>query len=249
MRFKPRKPETHLSMKTIHTLAQRLPDIPRWVEVRALLRWGRCEIFGLEESPAFAFAIRDPATGLVGVVGAPSVDAIREAAARASSREPVIAAPEQEAHVSRALPEWRHTRAVLHTLPDFSRLPAPPPKTVRFLEPGEIRQPSIPETLARELEIGAEHSPIVATFVDGQPVSFAYAGSITESLFDVAIDTLPEHRRRGYAALCVSRLIRHLHERGKQPVWGATTENTASANLARKLGFVPTDELALWERY
>ena len=235
-------------MKSIHTLAQRLPDLPRWVEVRALLRWGRCEIYGLEESPALACAIRDPATGLVGVVGTPSVDAIREAAERSLSREPVIAPPEQEAHVSRALPDWTRARAVLHTLPDFSRLPAPLPDAVRFLGPAEIRHPSIPETLARELEIGADHSPVAATFVDGQPVSFAYAGSITESLFDVAIDTLPEHRRRGYAALCVSHLIRHMHERGQQPVWGATTENTASANLARKLGFVPTDELALWER-
>ena len=175
------------------------------------------------------------------------MDAIRQAAKKASSVVQVIAPSEQIKHVSRALSDWKFTRAILHTLPDRSRLSPPLPGTVRFLEPAEVRNSAIPESLARELEIGAEHSPIAATFADGQPVSFAYAGSITESLFDISIDTLPDHRRRGYAALCVSHLIQHMHEQGKQPVWGATADNTASASLARKLGFVPADELVLWD--
>ena len=47
--------------------------------------------------------------------------------------------------------------------------------------------------------IGAEYSLIAVTFVENQPVSFCYAGAVTESLWDVSIDTLPEHRRHGYA--------------------------------------------------
>jgi RimJ/RimL family protein N-acetyltransferase len=33
----------------------------------------------------------------------------------------------------------------------------------------------------------------------------------------------------------------------KQPVWQAVEENPASWRLAQKLGFVPVDELALFE--
>jgi RimJ/RimL family protein N-acetyltransferase len=35
----------------------------------------------------------------------------------------------------------------------------------------------------------------------------------------------------------------HMQKHGRQPVWAALEENPASWQLARKLGFVPTDEL------
>jgi hypothetical protein len=38
-----------------------------------------------------------------------------------------------------------------------------------------------------------------------------------------------------------------MHTQGKQPVWQAVEENPASWRLAQKLGFVPVDELALFE--
>jgi hypothetical protein len=34
---------------------------------------------------------------------------------------------------------------------------------------------------------------------------------------------------------------------GQQPVWGAVEENPASWRLARKLGFAPVDEIALFD--
>ena len=94
---------------------------------------------------------------------------------------------------------------------------------------------------------GAEQSLIAAAFVNRQPVSFCYAGAMTESLWDVSIDTLPGYRRRGYAALCVTYLIYHMLAKGRHPVWQALEDNPASWRLARKLGFVPVDELALFE--
>lgn len=85
------------------------------------------------------------------------------------------------------------------------------------------------------------------TFVENKPVSFCYSGSSTESLWDVSIDTVPQHFRRGYASLCAAFMIRHMQAQGKQPVWQAVEENPASWRLAQKLGFVPVDELALFE--
>jgi RimJ/RimL family protein N-acetyltransferase len=42
-------------------------------------------------------------------------------------------------------------------------------------------------------------------------------------------------------------MVRHMEGQGKRPVWGASEDNPASWRLARKLGFAPVDELALFE--
>lgn len=228
-------------------LARRLPDVPRWVEARGLLLEGRCEVFGLREAPELSFAVRDPETGLVVVIGAPDEDAVRAAVQPILDESVVVAPLDRWAPLARALPEWTGTRAILHLLGDSPRLPEPAPGQAGFLDPASIERLALPDNLRRQFTSAAAHSPIAATFVDGEPVSFCYAGSITESLWDISIDTLEAHRRRGYAALCVSHLIRHMRARGKQPVWGAVEENPASWRLARKLGFVPVDELALFE--
>ena len=119
------------------------------------------------------------------------------------------------------LPEWTRTRIFLHLSRDPQRLRIPSAGEVGFLDPDTLRRLLIAAELLRELEAGAEHSLIAATFVQQQPVSFCYAGAVTESLWDVSIDTLPGHRRHGYAALCAAHMIRHMQAQGKQPVWAA----------------------------
>ena len=89
---------------------------------------------------------------------------------------------------------------------------------------------------------------MAATIVAGEAVSFCYAGSVTEQLWDISIDTLAEHRRRGYAALCVAFMVNHMRKQGKEPVWGALETNDASLGLAAKLGFVPVDRVVVFER-
>jgi RimJ/RimL family protein N-acetyltransferase len=235
------------TMSLSQSLAKRLPDLPRWVEARALLLGGACEIHGLREEPELSFVVRGPDVEEVFVVGAPADAAILAATERNVRGGMVIALPDQAERIARLLPEWSRSRAVLHLLGDSPRFPDVPPGRVRFLDPALLPHLPVTPELLRDLEIGAEGSPIAATFVDGEPVSFCYAGAITESLWDIAIDTLPGHRRRGYAALCVTHMIHHLQAQGKQPVWGAVDENPASWRLARKLGFVPVDELVLFE--
>jgi hypothetical protein len=43
-------------------------------------------------------------------------------------------------------------------------------------------------------------------------------------------------------------MIEHFDRQGKKPVWGAFESNTASMNLAAKLGFVPVDGLYVFEQ-
>jgi len=227
-------------------LAQKIPDLPRWVETRDFLLWGQPEIFGLQEVPDLALAIRDPESQSVFIVGTPTVSAV-QVATHANTRGFVLAPEEQGDWLAAILPDWTRTRAILHTLTDSSHLPAAQAEQVRFLDPSLLDKLSLSEEFRAELKSGAEQSKIAATFVDDQPVAFCYAGSITETLWDISIDTLAEHRRHGYAGLCVAYMIHHMQTLGKQPVWGALQENPASWRLAQKLGFVAMDALAIFE--
>jgi RimJ/RimL family protein N-acetyltransferase len=234
------------SVCSTRSIARRLPDIPRWVEARSLLLSGDCDVFGLEDGASLSLAVRDPSTGSVIIVGRPDAAAVRAAVRGIMHDGTLVAAEDETPWLADTLVGWTRTRAILHSLPDFSHLP-PVDDVVRFLDPRTIDHLDIPAQLARELRIGAEGSEIAATFIDDKPVAFCYAGSTTESLWDVAIDTLPQHRRRGHAAACAARMIRHMQGRGRAPVWGAVEENPASWHLALKLGFAPVDSLVLFE--
>lgn len=234
-------------MLSSQSIVQRLPDLPRWVEARALLLWDACEISGLREEPGLSFVLRDPSDESVFVIGTPAAAAVQAAVQKNVRGGSVVAPQEQAAWLTQALQGWTRARAILHLLRDPQRLPTASAAEVGFLDPETLPQLRVPAALLRELTSGAEHSLIAATIVDKQPVAFCYAGAITETLWDVSIDTLPEHRRKGYAALCAAYMIRHMQGQGKQPVWGAVDENPASWRLAQKLGFEPVDELVLFE--
>ncbi|GLC23527.1 GNAT family N-acetyltransferase [Roseisolibacter agri] len=229
-------------------IARRVPDVPRWVEARAFLRWERCALFGVRESPALAFALWDAPTSSLIVYGRPSHDAVRDAAACSTGAASAVVAPEDADWLAALLPGWVRSRAILHLLRDPARLPAPNDGGVRLLDPSAIATLDVPDELRDELAVGATRAPIAASHADGVPVAFCYAGAITESLWDVAIDTLASHRRQGHAGRCAAWMIRHLRARGLQPVWAADAANPPSWRLAAKLGFAAVDEVALLEQ-
>lgn len=233
-------------MLSIQSIAQQLPDLPRWVEARSLLLSGDCQIFGFQNEAELSGIVCDSDTEAVFVIGAPATSIVRIAVEQNMDCE-VIAPMEQAAWLADVLPEWTSTRIIVYGLGDIQSLPEAPAGMVGDFDMTTLDRISIDEELREELESGAEESVILATFVEQQPVSFCYAGAVTETLWDIAIDTLPEHRRKGYAALCVSQMIRHMLTQGKRPVWQAVEENPASWRLAEKLGFTPTDELVLFE--
>jgi predicted GNAT family acetyltransferase len=79
-------------------------------------------------------------------------------------------------------------------------------------------------------------------------VSWCYAPVETETLWDVAVDTLAPHRRRRLATACFAALANEMERRGKRPVWGALEENAPSMTLAARLGFEPAARLTSFVR-
>lgn len=237
---------SHFSL--LHKLASSLPDIPRWVETRSMLLSGRGELFGVDETGTLSFVVGSPEMELISVVGVPAKEAILEAAAANSNEAEILAMPENSRHVAEALPDWKSIPATLHMLGDKPRLPERS-SNVRLLAPSEIEAlRNLPPDLKEELATASRYSPMAATIVEAAPVSFCYAGSQTESLWDISIDTLAEYRNKGYAAACVTYMIELMSQQKKQPVWGALETNVASLRLAAKLGFVAVDTIMVLQR-
>ena len=219
-----------------------------------MLLSGRCEVLGLEEGDAQpSFVARELEEGedqMVYVVGRPSFGAIREAARRNRNGGIVMAAPEDTSHTQGALPGRTATRATLHLLGDAPHLPSLAEGEVEPLRAPDLRASwveGIPEDLRSFLEdavVGAE-APAAAALEGGRPVSFCVASDQTEGFWDVSIDTLEGHRRRGHAARCVSWMVDEMRRIGKEPVWAAEESNDPSIRLAARLGFVPVDGLVL----
>jgi len=222
------------------------------------------ELLGLEEDGGLSFVVRDPPSGSIAVVGAPRRDMIQEAASLSGRDAEIIAQFQSQGAVVGALPDWRREEAVLYMLGDSTRLAGREEVDPLALAGGsatvverprvlalsmiEVQALSVPEELARELTLAALRTLVWATIVDGNPVSFCYAGSETETLWDVSVDTLEAHRGRGYARACASAVIDQMYrDRSKHPVWGALDSNVASKRLASKLGFVEVDRVLLFE--
>lgn len=214
-----------------------------------MLRSGRCEVLGVEETPELSFVARSSELEMVSVVGLPDQNAIQKAVVLNGGSGLVLAGVDAREHISEALPNWRGELATLHLLGDSSRLPKVTAGSVRFLTQDELSRSShIPAALREELIAASRRSSIVAAIADGIPVSFCYAGAVTEGLWDISIDTLIEHRNRGYASVCVAFLSDHMLKSGKRPVWGAEHGNIPSIKLAERLGFVPVDQILVFQR-
>jgi RimJ/RimL family protein N-acetyltransferase len=234
---------------TIQQLLSTVPDQPKWVELRAMLLSGQCEIYGLEGAEELSFVARKAEIEMVCVFGRPAPDLIRMAVALLPSTETVLCSAEDRRHVAEALPGWRSELATIYRLANGERLPEVPAGKVRLLSPSEIDAiDHAPADLKEELIDAATRAPVAATFIGQLPVAFCYAGSRTESLWDISIDTLVEYRNRGYAALCVSFLTEYFLRLGLTPVWGAVESNVPSMRLAAKLGFIPVDRIAVFEQ-
>jgi GNAT superfamily N-acetyltransferase len=92
---------------------------------------------------------------------------------------------------------------------------------------------------AQFLAAGGGLSAIVA----GEVAATAFCSFRHGALFELGIETAPQHRGKGLARLVASALIDACLERGLEPVWACRLENVASFQLARRLGFTPTAHL------
>ncbi len=137
-----------------------------------------------------------------------------------------------------AFPSGRPRRAILHRLD--GEIEAVSDEALDIASVDELLLHSLPTELATEVE-----GSYIAAFrrVEGLVVSACSAASITETLWDVGIDTLEGHRRMGHARSCYLALASHLAAQGLSPVWGAYEDNEPSLSMARSLGFISVDEI------
>lgn len=217
-------------------LLRRLPDEPRWAETRWLLASGE----GRLHADAHGGVVVGRRLPLGAVVGRPAPDLLREVA---DGLELVVQA-EDLAHARAVLPGWTRTWARLHRWPDERGPPAAPagPRVVVSDPP----DPALLGSLAADARRWARPARALAVrLVDDRPVALCVALAVTETLWDVGVETAPDHRRRGHGRDCFAALARHLDADGLRPVWSATEDNAASLALAASLGFGPVGRLAL----
>jgi hypothetical protein len=210
-----------------------VPDIPRWIEAHGIAAdpssWRR-EI-------GAGFAVGSDAARLVVVAGDADPAGVA-ALAREVPNHTMLFAIER---ADLAAASGRDAvRALLHALPDASTLPELEGATPL---PDDAPLAHVPEALAGELAGVRGKRTIWTAFLDGAPVSFAYAPWRSARWFDVSIDTLAEARQLGLGRLVATAMIRDERAQGREPVWGADEGNAASLGLARGLGFVKVDEL------
>lgn len=216
-----------------------LPDEPLWLETRGLLRSETSRLLSDVILEPLAFVIADEEGDWGAVVGMPPAEAIADAGELITE---LLAFPENRRWVEQALGDgWSAEEAILHTRDGPPNAVAHSSARLRFLEPGEVAQFShLAEELAGELT-DAERSgtPIGTAAVDGTPVAFCYAGTLSETLWDVSVDTLEQYRRRGLAGAVFEFMAAHWAKSGRRPAWDALASNAESLGLAAKLGFVP----------
>jgi hypothetical protein len=210
-----------------------LPDLPRWVEAHGIA----ADPTSWRAALGDGYALGHDRAKLVVIAG----DADPEAAAALARARPqhafLVELEQLELVAALGRPVGR---AVLHTLADPDALPdiegAVP-------LPAHASLAHLPGALVDELEGWRAERTIWSAWVDGAPVAFAYAPWRSPAWFDVSVDTLVEARQLGLGTLVAAAMIRDERARGREPVWGADLENTASRRLAARLGFAPVDEL------
>ena len=199
-----------------------LPDLPRWVEAHGIA----ADPTSWRRELGAGFALGSDRAKLIVIAGEVDTAAVRALAAELPRHAILVG----EGHGGE--------RAILHTLPDPDALPE--------LEGAVLLAPDAPlDHLQPALveELRATRERVWCAWVDELPVAFAYAPWRSERWFDVSIDVDPSARQLGLGTIVATALIHDERARGREAVWGADEDNHASLALARRLGFVPVDEL------
>jgi RimJ/RimL family protein N-acetyltransferase len=87
-----------------------------------------------------------------------------------------------------------------------------------------------------------QKAPYVGVVVDGRLDSLAHSSRRTPAACELGIDTLPDARRRGYAAATAILWTALVQQQGLVPIYSAFAWNTASLHLAQSIGYVPRIE-------
>lgn len=89
-----------------------------------------------------------------------------------------------------------------------------------------------------EFPLVRENNGRFEVLIDGRPVSWAWSVRENEHCAEVAVETLPEHRQRGYARQVTAAWGNTILCQGRTPFFSHAETNLASAALARSLGLL-----------
>ena len=87
--------------------------------------------------------------------------------------------------------------------------------------------------------LNPEKAPYIGVIVDDRLVSLACSARQTPAACELGIDTIPEARRRGYAAAATILWTALVQQKGLVPIYSAFAWNTASLHLAESIGYMP----------
>ncbi|MCL2426477.1 MAG: GNAT family N-acetyltransferase [Oscillospiraceae bacterium] len=95
----------------------------------------------------------------------------------------------------------------------------------------------VPKDYWRTPKQFSEIAKAFTVIIDGKPVSTAFTSARHDDKLEIGIETIKEYHGKGLGYLACAKLIEYCIENNLEPVWSCRLENTASANLAKKLGF------------
>lgn len=75
----------------------------------------------------------------------------------------------------------------------------------------------------------------------------AYASALGSTYAEIGAITHEPYRGKGFAPIAVAHLIEAVERRGYHAYWSCDTDNPASAQVARKLGFIIERPYEGWE--
>jgi RimJ/RimL family protein N-acetyltransferase len=110
-----------------------------------------------------------------------------------------------------------------------------PPEVIRITpENGDLLRDSYPDVL-RRLETC---QPVTGMVEDGTVVSVCISSCVSLRAHESGVETLEEHRGKGFATKVVAAWAEAVRELGRIPFYSTEWENVASQRVAEKLGAV-----------
>jgi GNAT superfamily N-acetyltransferase len=78
---------------------------------------------------------------------------------------------------------------------------------------------------------------VFGQMVGGKVVSWAAVKPLSDTVWDLSIETLPNYQGHGYASSAVSAALTHIFANGRLAGWGCDRTSAASLRVARSVGF------------